>query len=747
VCKVATFGVAVVDAGSMSESDKPRPRWVGLLGAALAAGGAALALWLQSSQVPADRGFVRERWAGAACSGTPLERTTLREPVQLQDAAQPAHCTRYRSHVAVDRLRFSELELDLRGRVQVWVDDRRVLDVRRDAIDASPRATLRLAPGVHTLTLEHQHPGGLGYLRVREHDTRDSHYRYVLPPLETARYFVSAQAAQGALAAGLPRPAAWRAPLAFALALISVLCGLRALGAARGSAPWLAWPDLWRAALLAGFGFAVRAAQLGRQDCTWDELAYAISGRHLLRNWQLGDFAVRAFRWNYPHPPLAKWIYGLAWELGGHDGGRLVSALLAGLSLGLLYAIGVRLFDRQLAVLAALTAAVLPHLVAHGRLTGLESPLVCFWNASLLAALVWVGPLGGAARPAASGPLPGAWSAAFLTPFWAVAAIATRMTAVWLLPLLLALLIYGSRRQGARLLRVPAAAWLGLGAALLLLVLGWSYLWEDPGAGWSRILTRWKGQHTTEFFLGRDRAPPPAGYYAAAFFATTPLAALGFGLAGLGLGWRQRALRPALVLCAAWLVLPFAQSVSSFRQDLARYVIPSWPVLALLAALGALELGRSVRSRFGLSGVAGALVGALPALLLFGDAALGLASVEPYPLGYFNAAVGGPRGVARARSFELASWGEGAREAIEWVNREAPRGSRVHLKLTPDDTPPRLRDDVSVVAEPRADYVLQTHYKFRARPPAGCTRAHRVTVAGAPLVDVYDCRARARAPG
>jgi hypothetical protein len=269
-------------------------------------------------------------------------------------------------------------------------------------------------------------------------------------------------------------------------------------------------------------------------------------------------------------------------------------------------------------------------------------------------------------------------------------------------------------------------------------------MWEDPVAAWSRILTRWKGQHTTEFFLGRDRKPPPAGYYAAAFLATTPLAALGFALGGVGVGWRRRELRPALLLCLAWLVLPFAQSVSSFRQDLARYVVQSWPALLLLAALAAVALGRVMRRRLPRPVGVAALLSVLPALVLFGDSALALASVEPYPLGYFNAAVGGPRGVARSRSFELASWGEGARAAIEWVNAEAPHGSRVHLQLTPDDTPPRLRDDLGVVPMERADYVVQTHYKFRARPPEGCRRVQRVEVAGAPLVDVYDCRERPR---
>jgi hypothetical protein len=127
------------------------------------------------------------------------------------------------------------------------------------------------------------------------------------------------------------------------------------------------------------------------------------------------------------------------------------------------------------------------------------------------------------------------------------------------------------------------------------------------------------------------------------------------------------------------------------------------------------------------------------ALVLPAYTALELRRVEPYPLDYFGELVGGPSGVARSHAFELAWWGEGFRDAIEYVNRNAPPGGRVQLALTPDDTAPKLRGDLLAVTSPPGDFVVTNHYKFQPLHPRGCTRVHTVRVVGAPLVDVYRC--------
>ena len=109
--------------------------------------------------------------------------------------------------------------------------------------------------------------------------------------------------------------------------------------------------------------------------------------------------------------------------------------------------------------------------------------------------------------------------------------------------------------------------------------------------------------------------------------------------------------------------------------------------------------------------------------------------------------MGGPAGIARSHDFELAWWGEGFRDALAYVNQHAPARSRVLFALTPDDTRPRLRDDLVAVGRRPAEYIVTNHYKFKPMAAPGCVLVHRVQVAGAPLVDVFRCDRRARHHG
>jgi 4-amino-4-deoxy-L-arabinose transferase-like glycosyltransferase len=643
--------------------------------------------------------------------------------------------------MAVDRRRRSVFELESLGAGKLSIDDRLIIDRRDRSTKPTTRGTAELTTGVHRIELEHVHATGSAYLRIREHDLNEPHFEYSLPPLETQRFFVDAARAESALQRGLPHRKPGRALLAFALFTAAGACGWLAYRLstrrARVSPPPLL--DFALASALSVLALCVRAARIPTQDFAWDEIAYAIAGRHMLRNLQLGDYSHDAFRWNYYHPPIGKWFYGLGWELGGHDGARFGSALLSALSVGFVYGVAKLLYGRRIAVGAGAVAVFVPGLVAHARLTGLESVLVFFWMASLLAAICWTRTAGNSAG-----------ASSFIAGATAVWAIGTRMTAVWLLPLLAVIFVHGSLRLTPRR-RLSAVLLLALGAALALLLCAalWPWLSLQPIAGWHKIMDRWSSQHATEVFLGQDQRPPPIEYYVAAFAATTPALLLIAGVVGAVLGLCRRETRAPTVIVLLWLGLPFLQSLSAFRQDLARYVIQSWPALAVLAVLGAetsftMLAARAGSIRAALGPRSRALTGvALSSVLPLYTAGC-LLSVEPFPLDYFNELVGGPAGVAHSHAFELAWWGEGFRDALAYVNQRAPARSRVLLALTPDDTRPRLRDDLVAVGRRPAEYIVTNHYKFKPLAAPGCVLVHRVQVAGAPLVDVYHCDRRAR---
>jgi len=704
----------------------------GLVVAALALVALPAALWLTLDRSPPGQGFrVQRAHALDACGVREHAPTTaiVAEPfAPRRDGAEG--CERYEAFAVVRRARRSAFELVVGGRAELRVDERLVLVQRNPSGLRSVRAEVALSPGIHRVTIVHTHAAGEAYLRVHEDDVSDSHFEYGLPPLDRGRYFVDEDRARAALRGPSSRASPLRALLAGAALFGAGLCAWLAHRVRAGQP--LPRPDLALALAVSSLALFVRARGIPAQDLAWDELAYTLAGRHYVRNLRLGDFAAEAFRNNFYHPPLAKWIYGFGFELGGQDGARMLAALLGAAAVGFGYATARVLFDRSVASIGAAISAFLPGLVAHARLTGLETPLVFFWSASLLAGACW---LTSADRPRPALARPGLLLApAFIAASCAVLAAAVRLTAIWIAPVLLLVLALGwpqlTRRERARTL---LAALLGALLAAGLVLALWPWLARAPLAGWATIRARWATQLPTEVFLGVDRSPPPVGYYAAAFFATTPLFVLLAAALGTGFGLRAPATRRATLFVLAALAAPFLQSFAAFRQDLARYVIQAWPALACLAALAAGRAGAW------LAQTQHARWRPLAFCVLPAYTALALLRVEPYPLDYFNAAVGGPAGVARSHAFEVAWWGEGFRDGLAYLATHAERGARVQLALEPSDAVPHLRDDLRRVSRPPADYVVTNHYKLSVLRPRGCALVHRVSVQGAPLVDVYRC--------
>ncbi len=727
-----------------------------LLALALALAGVAL-LEIATRRAPAQ-GFALERFAGADDCSAALRRgprggARTKQPLRivsepfLRRSRLGAGCRRWSAFMVVDRARRSQLELESIGLAELRIDGRLVTKARNRSGFHGVRRQRALDVGVHRVeVVQRQADPGVAYLRLREHDLAEPHFTYALPPLETRRFFADEPHAAAALRAGLSGPRPQRAPLALAAWIAAALCAWLALRAARGRSLPASPPDLALGAALTLLALWVRARGIRAQDVAWDELAYTIAGRNFVRNLRLGDFSLDAFRFNFYHPPLAKWLYGLGYILGGLEGARWLSALLSALSVGLLYAAARALYGRRVAAGAGAVATFLPGLVAHARLTGLESVLVFFWMASVAAAVAWLREV---ERARDAGSTCGHGYAA-LAAAAGMLSIGARMTALWIAPLLLLIVALGwgalpSRRRAGLLGALVLGAALALGAIALL----WPWFSHDPLGSWSKIIARWDTQQTTEVFLGEDRAPPPVQYYLAAFAGTTPALLLLAALAGAALGLARPQRRRATIIALCWLAFPFLQSLSSFRQDLARYVIQAWPALALLAALGADELLQRVLARVhaGRQTRASTLLQVAWTAALPVYTALSLLRVEPYPLDYFNELLGGPAGVARSHAFELAWWGEGFRDAIDYVNRKAARGSRVRLALIPEDTVPRLRDDLRPSARGRADYVVTNYYKFQPARPRGCMRVHTVQVQHAPLVEVLRCpRAKRRRP-
>jgi hypothetical protein len=573
-----------------------------LLAGAIASSCVAVAIFDAAVEPRAANGFVRlegtsERCEPDAAFEHGARRTIAPEPFMVEGTLGDS-CIVWRAHWAVARPYTLEMELESKGPASVLLDGESFLSSAGGR--ALRSATREVAPGVHPIEVRAQIAPDGGYLRLRMHDRREPYMAGVLP-LDRDAFFVSAVDAARALElGGSPRRAPIHA-LHFALwAALSGLLGWLAIRAwRRRDERWtrrFAIVDLGLSIAITGIALAVRSGIVPETDMAWDELWYWNAGENYVRNAILGDWSAEAFRFNHEHPPIAKWIYGLGGTIGGFDGARHVGCVLSASSVGLTYAIARVLFDRRAAVGAALALAFMPHVVAHGRLVGMETVVVFFWCANLLALAIWMkslafGDAGGERL------IPGDTLAAAIGGFVFFPGLLSRLTFLWMAVVVFVAVVWARRKEIARgSIVVPVPALIGGAIGLALCIALWPWIHTEPVAQLQRTVAHWGGRIPTEYYLGERTVGPPFAYYPVVFTVTTPILAVIAAAAGAIVGLRDRATRAATVVVLVALLAPFLQGLSIFRQDLARYVIQSWVAIAMLAGVAVSHAGAGARA-------------------------------------------------------------------------------------------------------------------------------------------------------
>lgn len=344
------------------------------------------------------------------------------------------------------------------------------------------------------------------------------------------------------------------------------------------------------------------------------------------------------------------------------DARRVLAVTSAGL-VALLALLVWRLFGPGPGLLAGLLLAGEPFLVAHGRLLHTDPLLAALMAIAVLAALVFFH--GG-----------GSWGYLLLASLATGLALLTKTPAVFLLgfvPLLGAAAAYERRGRLAladlsRLLAI-LALW-GLATGLVCFAL-WPALRVDPLGTLGRLVSTTLGvgespRRWGNFFLGQavDGDVGPLFYPVATLLRLSPITLLGLGL----LTWRalrreRGALGPAALVLVDFLLL-FTGMMSLSPKKVDRYLLPAYPMLAILAALGLSAAGRRwlpARQRWLLPLAAGAVQLAL------------VASVQPYPLSFYNPLLGGS---TTARQAVIVGWGEGLDQVAAFLAAQ-PNAERI----------------------------------------------------------------------
>jgi hypothetical protein len=331
---------------------------------------------------------------------------------------------------------------------------------------------------------------------------------------------------------------------------------------------------------------------------------------------------------------------------------RLPTVVLAALFVAGVYLAGRRLFGQRAGLLAAILLALDPAFLIYSRVLHHDALAAIFMSLSLGLLLLylqadgaslWLLALSGAAGGLAFLSKSGAY---FLVPFVGLVLFAADFRTNW-------------RRAAGRM-----ALWLAVAGVIFLIL--WPALWANPPAVFEALVGRTgvsvgDDSETVGVFWAEKVADLGAMFYPVNWLLrATPLLMLGVAAWP---GWWREARRDPLRRgqreAAAWLggyALLFALLLTFGDKRDGRYLLPIYPAVCLLAALGLEWLGRRW-----LSGLRSA---ALVGLALAGQALFVLPSY-PYYLTYYNPLVGGPWVAPR---LVKVGWGEGMEQAAHYLN-------------------------------------------------------------------------------
>jgi len=440
----------------------------------------------------------------------------------------------------------------------------------------------------------------------------------------------------------------------------------------------------------------------------------------------LGLMLLRVLQGIDTNIPLLEWLRSqpeFRVEMNVLAAVRCPAALLGSLGVVALYLLARRLINHRVALVFGALLALDPQLIALSRLLGHDAPAGIFAGLSLLAFLVawrkgevpyfrWMiasGALAGLAMLSKS-------PSFFLPPFVAATSVIRVISAT-------------GGRPSWPVVRDHLVGLFGWGvSAWLVFVALWPAAWQQPVATpyaviHNAFLSATRARETESLELGisgstllpafddgSDGQVPELGilYYPMnGLFKLSPIATLGLvvWLVIFSKALLQRHARTShfvavdyveWVLGAFVVLFTIFMTLGGKRSN--RYLLPAWPALYLLAALGISHLLQTVFKlhvvRIAKYGVAGGLV-----LLLI----LPVAATAPYYLTYYNPLVGGAHA---ARHVVKIGWGEGLDVAGRWLQSQPDTNALRVGCAYPSALTPFFRGRVSDVTAGQLDYIV-----------------------------------------
>lgn len=497
--------------------------------------------------------------------------------------------------------------------------------------------------------------------------------------------------------------------------------------------------------LIFSFSVLLRLWNLNQMGRTWDEPAQAVDGYHFIKLIKKQDFGNPYWYNHTDHPPLTKYLYGLALHLDVANNTlipspyydfktptfhydwtytRLVSVIFSSLTVILILLIGWRYFSPFIGIVASVILSTLPFFLGLSQIATIESVLIFFFTASVYSFLLFLD------KPTIQ--------LLIITGILTGLALLTKYTNILLFPLFiwiyLLYFVYKNKKNEWKYRKYGKILYI-----LIISLATFFLLWPMPWFHLPQVLDynsklRISKYSVPEVFFGRLMLVPKI-YYVVHFLITTPLLILGLFLTGLKYISDKK--KWILYTLIAWFVLPFIQSFYNFRQHGIRYIIEIYAPFSLIAAIGFDFIVSKLTKNIWIK-----ILYFIPILIYM---FIVLVRITPYYLDYFNELVGGPKGVYEKRLFQLGWWGQGIREAVLYVAKVAPYNSRVGLAVEPlTSVPPVNNLRMSRYEEDKSyDYILVSYFMVvrerfdDSRLKKNYNHFYSVLADGASLIDVY----------
>lgn len=317
-------------------------------------------------------------------------------------------------------------------------------------------------------------------------------------------------------------------------------------------------------------------------------------------------------------------------------------------------------------IIAAVLVGLQPFFLGHSVVAHLDGTLTSYMTVASLCAIVYWWGGGGRGYLVACGVVT---ALAFLTK-------APASFLALFMPLIAVTTLLRRDRPAAqrvRVLSIDLAAWGGIIALVSLLL--WPAFRTDPIWTLRSMIDYTEavgGSEHENFFLGQPVGDPgPVYYLVTSGFRLTPVTIVGLAFLPLGLllSARDRRRLMPLVVGLLGFILLFWAMMALPPKKFDRYMLPVFPSLEILAAIGYWLVLRKLAGRRSGAVLAASAV-ALGALQF-----LFAAQVYPYYLAYYNPMFGG--GPAARKAF-VVGWGEGLDVVANYLNQK-PDAERLTL--------------------------------------------------------------------